>query len=180
MESTLYTFRLAEAGNVAHRPHSTGDDDGDTTNPKVSGRSKDNLPGNPIQPTSKAADVLDQLLLDNKARVFCGTTQLAAASKLGGVVGLAPTTGSSRGRAACGNLVRRNLGTRRCPHLSPQEWIFVWLCGADDARDVSPRSSGYFSFVLTIEFRKTVVFKSTSIRSLYNHHHLDRDRMLVD
>ena len=129
MESTLYTFRLADAGNVAHRPHSTGDDDGDTTNPKVSGRSKDNLPGNPIQPTSKAADVLDQLLLDNKARVFCGTTQLAAASKLGGVVGLAPTTGSSRGRAACGNLVRRNLGTRRCPHRPARPPKNGFLCG---------------------------------------------------
>jgi hypothetical protein len=26
LESTLYTFRLAEAGNVAHRPNSTSDD----------------------------------------------------------------------------------------------------------------------------------------------------------
>ena len=148
MESTLYTFRLAEAGNVAHRPHSTGDDDGDTTNPKVSGRSKDNLPGNPIQPTSKAADVLDQLLLDNKARVFCGTTQLAAASKLGGVVGLAPTTGSSRGRAACGNLVRNpEPGHAAVPSPVPPRMDFCVALRADDAGEMSHQVSlGTFRF----------------------------------
>jgi hypothetical protein len=48
---------------------------------KSFGPFQDNLPGNPIQPTSNVAGVLDQsLLLDNKARAFGGTTQLAAAS----------------------------------------------------------------------------------------------------
>ena len=46
------------------------------------------------------------------------TTKLAA-SKLGGVEGLARPTGSSRGRAACGKLVRRNLAHAAVPLAVP-------------------------------------------------------------